>query len=170
MLYAKTFLGCFSVPPWRVWVFRSRAMSAMAPSAQELEHRPHPPSVLFCFQRAISAPPGRPAGCYALQLPDFGISGHPGKPDFGLLGWKSGDFGNLKGVPSPLPVHPTSSQVIPIWRGLEPVSFVFLRGLGGWGLVSRSRRSRRSVYPSPYRSTRILKGLHWLVPTHPRLA
>jgi len=30
---------------------------------------------------------------YCFSITNFGNTGVPGKPDFGLLGWKSGDFG-----------------------------------------------------------------------------
>jgi len=33
---------------------------------------------------------------YCFSITNFGNTGVPGKPDFGLLGWKSGDFGNIK--------------------------------------------------------------------------
>jgi hypothetical protein len=89
--------------------------------AQKLEHRPSAVSSIL-FSKSVSTPPGRLIGptafrplllfnhyCFSTTnfgntgvpgKPDFGLlgwkTGVPGKPDFGLLGWKSGDFGNLK--------------------------------------------------------------------------
>jgi hypothetical protein len=41
--------------------------------------------------------------CFALPF-NFGNSGVSGKPDLGLLGWKSGDFGNSGNLFLPLPL------------------------------------------------------------------
>jgi len=50
---------------------------------------------------------------------NFGNSGVPGKPDFGLQGWSSGDFGNPY---SPDPLHQQDHRIrscLPVLRNLQ---------------------------------------------------